>query len=107
MIDHAKLPPLYWYYNDPNWNIPNYAMSRAWRCDPADYFTGDGVCHCECGQWDPDCGEYFDVPALNIMNCAEGEYCSFMSETGFYVATVRVSTPCKQALYLPGEQNAR
>merc|ERR1719223_284971 len=46
--------------------VPNADNPLGWspECHAADY--NDGICHCECGIWDPDCDQdSVDVLALN------------------------------------------
>ncbi|MCL2824829.1 MAG: hypothetical protein FWD57_12650, partial [Polyangiaceae bacterium] len=46
-----------------------------WNCNPAAYGDGE-ACHCECGNWDPDC----DNPALSTAYCQSGHACEKNAE---------------------------
>ncbi|MAQ18024.1 MAG: hypothetical protein CMN30_24905 [Sandaracinus sp.] len=55
--------------------LPDYP--RYWTCDPTAY--EDGVCNCECGAPDPDCGLPQDLPASSP-DCAADQVCVFQGQ---------------------------
>eukprot|EP00741_Cyanophora_paradoxa_P020391 tig00021254_g19682.t1 len=63
--------------NIKNWTV----LTPGWTCDPYDYAANDGICDCNCGMYDPDCG--FPSPAAweytgRNTNCPkETPYCCF------------------------------
>jgi hypothetical protein len=46
------------------------AVCTGWSCPPSYWGSADG-CDCECGCWDPDCGN----PNAVVWNCAVGQAC--------------------------------
>jgi hypothetical protein len=62
--------------------------SEGWGC-PVDQFDDGAVCHCNCGAYDPDCGDpcgatfppdpLCDPTPLPVANCVEGSVCTFRS----------------------------
>lgn len=79
---------------------------EAWLCDAEDYGDGE-ACHCECGDFDPDCGgpvECFPgdpgcVPsdALPIADCSTGDLCGFDP----VLASTRCTATCVHASGVP------
>eukprot|EP00727_Mastigamoeba_balamuthi_P009579 m51a1_g5243 hypothetical protein (410) ;mRNA; r:15109-16886 len=54
---------------------PSNAVPISWACSRALY--ADGVCHCGCGAWDPDCNASVAGP---VGNCSAGRVCNRTGE---------------------------
>jgi hypothetical protein len=69
---------LYKYFLEIEWILPDAYMNGApstWSC-PNDFFEAwDGICDCNCGAWDPDCGTIWNPPQ-EVRGCSDGYYCS-------------------------------
>ena len=91
-IDHTKRDLTYYYWleidkpagidpvADPAMTFDDiyrklYEAPSAWTCAEDDYFMEDGVCDCECGTYDPDCGTS-TTPMSSINGCTSGSSCS-------------------------------
>lgn len=51
---------------------PGQSPPAAWRC-PASAWNDGKICHCDCGEWDPDCWDQ----ARPTGGCSSAELCTF------------------------------
>ena len=88
----VHLPSHLQYFFEWSWNLPKAYQNGApteWTC-PNDYFEAwDGICDCNCGAWDPDCGTVWN-PAQEVRGCGEGHFCSLAGTCMYGVDTIDI-----------------
>lgn len=58
-----------------NFDTESTFVTEGWTCDNALY--NDGMCHCDCGAFDPDCSAEFPNPPPVPVDCDDTEICGY------------------------------
>ncbi len=65
----------------PDFEIDEVFVPAKWTCD-ASKFADGSECHCDCGDFDPDCNAPFPEPPPEPVDCTETQRCGFDPVSG-------------------------